>query len=55
MLAKTYLIRLLLLTLSGLVSRHQADVISYLVEEKRVLKGRSSRLLPQLELSLEGC
>lgn len=28
------------MTLSGLVNRHQADVISYLVEENRVLKGQ---------------
>ncbi len=55
MLANTYPIRLLLMTLSGLVSRHQADVISCLADEKRVLKERSSRPFPQLELSLEGC
>ena len=48
MLADSYPIRVLLLTLSGLVNRHQADVISYLVEENRVLKeqlkGRRLRL-----------
>jgi len=48
MLADTYPIRVLLMTLSGLVNRHQADVISYLVEENRVLKeqmkGRRLRL-----------
>jgi len=32
--------RLLLLTLSGWISRHQQDVIDYLVEENRVLKER---------------
>lgn len=48
MLADTYPIRVLLMTLSGLVNRHQADVIAYLVEENRVLKeqmrGRALRL-----------
>lgn len=48
MLADTYPIRVLLMSLSGLVNRHQADVISYLVEENRVLKeqmkGRALRL-----------
>jgi hypothetical protein len=41
-------LRALLLTLSGLVNRHQAEVIAYLVEENRVLKeqikGRALRL-----------
>jgi putative transposase len=48
MLAETYPIQVLLMTLSGLVNRHQADVIAYLVEENRVLKeqmkGRKLRL-----------
>ncbi len=48
MLAETYPIQVLLMTLSGLVNRHQADVIGYLVEENRVLKeqmkGRKLRL-----------
>jgi len=48
MLAATYPIQVLLMTFSGLVNRHQADVISYLVEENRVLKeqlrGRALRL-----------
>ncbi len=38
MLAETYPIRVLLMTFSGLVNRHQADIIAYLVEEYRVLK-----------------
>jgi len=32
-----YPLRVLLLTLSGYVSRHQADVTAYLLEENRVL------------------
>jgi putative transposase len=48
MLAETYPIRLLLMTVSGLVNRHQTDVIAYLIEENRVLKeqmqGRKLRL-----------
>ncbi len=48
MLAETYPIQVLLMTFSGLVNRHQADVIAYLVEENRVLKervrGRALRL-----------
>ena len=35
--AETYPLRMLLLTVSGWVSRHQVDVIDYLVEENRVL------------------
>ncbi len=38
MLADTYPIEVLLMTLTGLVSRHQADVIAYLAEENRILK-----------------
>jgi hypothetical protein len=41
-------LQMLLLTVSGWVNRHQADVIAYLVEENRVLKeqmkGRKLRL-----------
>ena len=33
-----YPLQVLLLTLSGFVNRHQADVIAYLVEENRILK-----------------
>ena len=48
MLAETYPLRVLLLTIAGFVNRHQADVIAYLVEENRVLKeqlkGRALRL-----------
>ncbi len=38
MLAATYPLQVLLLTVSAIVNRHQADVIAYLVEENRVLK-----------------
>ena len=38
MLAATYPLQVLLMTFSGLVNRHQANIISYLVEENRVLK-----------------
>jgi len=31
-----YPLRVLLLTLSGFVNRHQADVVAYLIEENRV-------------------
>ena len=48
MLAATYPIQVLLMTFSGLVNRHQADVISYLIEENSILKeqmkGRRLRL-----------
>ncbi len=48
MLAEIYPLQVLLLTVSGIVNRHQANVIAYLVEENRVLKeqmrGRSLRL-----------
>ena len=47
MLAEIYPLQVLLLTVSGIVNRHQANVIAYLVEENRVLKeqmrGRSLR------------
>ncbi len=46
--AQIYPLQVLLLTVSGWVNRHQADVIEYLVEENRVLKeqmhGRRLRL-----------
>ncbi len=46
--ADIYPLHVLLLTVSGWVNRHQADVIAYLVEENRVLKeqmkGRALRL-----------
>jgi hypothetical protein len=48
MLAEFYPLQVLLLTVSGIVNRHQTNVIAYLVEENRVLKeqmsGRSLRL-----------
>ena len=48
MLADIYPLRVLLLTVSGWVNRHQADLIAYLGEENRVLKeqlkGRALRL-----------
>ncbi len=46
--AEIYPLQVLLLTVSGWVHRHQADVIAYLVEENRVIKerldGRALRL-----------
>ena len=36
--ADIYPLQVLLLTVSGWVNRHQAEVIAYLVEENRVLK-----------------
>jgi putative transposase len=48
MLAEIYPLQVLLLTVSGIVNRHQANVVAYLVEENRVLneqmKGRALRL-----------
>ena len=48
MTAATFPFRMLLLTVSGWVNRHQQDVIAYVVEENRVLKeqlrGRKLRL-----------
>jgi putative transposase len=48
MLTETYPLRALLLTVSGLLHRHQADCMEYLLEENRVLKeqlrGRRLRL-----------
>jgi len=38
MLAEIYPLQVLLMPFSGLVNRHRADVIAYLVEENRVLK-----------------
>ncbi len=46
--AEIYPLQMLLMTVSGWVHRHQADVIAYLLEENRVLKerldGRALRL-----------
>ncbi len=46
--AEIYPLQMLLLTVSGWVNRHHADVIAYLVEENRALKdqlaGRSLKL-----------
>jgi len=48
MTAATHTLQMVLLTFSGWVSRHQQDVIEYLIEENRVLKeqfkGRALRL-----------
>ena len=48
MLAEIYPLQVLLLTVSGVVNRHQAHVVDYLVEGNRVLKeqlkGRKLRL-----------
>ena len=38
MATKVYPLQVLLLTVSGFLNRHQADVLAYLVEENRVLK-----------------
>ncbi len=44
----TYPLQVLLMTLAGIVNRHQVDVVAHLVEENRVLKeqlgGRRLRL-----------
>ena len=40
MTADVYPLQVLLLTLAGWVNRHQQQVIEYLVEENRVLKGQ---------------
>ena len=48
MAADTYTLRFLLLTFSGWVNRHQQDVISYLVEENRVLKEHLGGKCPRL-------
>jgi len=38
MLAELYPLQVLLMTLSGPVNRHQAELVAYLIEEDRVLK-----------------
>ena len=48
MLAEIYPLQVLLLTVSGIVNRHQANVISYLVEENRVLKEQFGGKVPRL-------
>ena len=48
MLAEIYPLQMLLLTVSGVVNRHQANVIAYLVEENRVLKEQFSGKVPRL-------
>jgi hypothetical protein len=40
MTAELYPLQVLLVTLSGWVNREQQQVLEYLVEENRVLKGR---------------
>ncbi|MFT4540322.1 MAG: hypothetical protein ACI841_000601 [Planctomycetota bacterium] len=56
MLAELHPIRALLMTLSGLANRHQADVIACLVEENQVLReqmrGRTLRLTDNQRRSL---
>ncbi|MFP8871189.1 MAG: hypothetical protein VCB43_07085 [Myxococcota bacterium] len=48
MLAETYSVHAHLMTLSGFVNHHQADIVAFLVEENRILKeqmgGRKLRL-----------
>ena len=46
--ADTFPLRLLLLSISGWVHRHQQDSIAYLVEENRVLKERLGGKCPRL-------
>ena len=56
--ADIYPLQMLLLTVSGWVHGHQADVIAYLVEENRVLEelmeGRSLRLTDDQRARSEG-
>ena len=47
MLAEIYPLQVLLLTVSGIVNRHQANVIAYLVEENRVLKEQFGGKVPR--------
>ena len=46
--ADTFPLRLLLLTVSGWVNRHQQDTIAYLVEENRILKEKLGGKCPRL-------
>ena len=46
--AEIYPLKVLLLTVSGIVNRHQANVIAYLVEENRVLKEQFRGKVPRL-------
>ncbi len=48
MLAEIYPLQVLLLTVSGIVNRHHANVIAYLVEENRVLKDQFGGKVPRL-------
>ncbi|MCZ6795191.1 MAG: hypothetical protein O7J95_16425, partial [Planctomycetota bacterium] len=48
MLAEINPLQVLLLTVSGIVNRHQANVIAYLVEENRVLKEQFGGKVPRL-------
>ena len=48
MLAEIYPLQVLLLTVSGVVNRHQANVIAYLAEENRVLKEQFGGKVPRL-------
>ena len=48
MLAEIYPLQVLLFTVSGIVNRHQANVIAYLVEENRVLKEQFGGKVPRL-------
>ncbi len=48
MLAETYPLQVLFMTFSGLVNRHQANVVAYLVEENRVLKEQLGGRVPRL-------
>ena len=48
MLAEIYPLQVLLLTVSGVGNRHQANVIAYLVEENHVLKEQFGGKVPRL-------
>ena len=48
MLAEIYPLQVLLFTVSGIVNRHQSNVIAYLVEENRVLKEQFRGKVPRL-------
>jgi len=47
--ADTFPLKLLLLTVSGWVNRHQQDTIAYFVEENRVLKEKLGGRCPRLD------
>ena len=54
MLAVTYPLQVLLMTFSGLVNRHQADVTVYLAEENRVLGNTGKVVVYVLQIGKAG-